>query len=961
MRQVSRLLSPFLGGRALVGRDPELAALASAVCEPPAVVSVEGMAGVGKTRLVAELTGRSELAGRRLLTGRCQQIRESFPLGPVIEAVRGIALEAGVALSPVAGALRPLLPELAGALPSAPEPPDDREAQRHQVFRGLVDLLGAPGPVVLVLDDLHWADEQTADFVAYLLATAPPGLALVVTYRNEDASPAVRALTARSAAGMRRLHIGLSPLGEDDTGALAASILGMDQLSAEFAAFLHERTGGVPFAVEELLEVVKARGLLVRRPGGGWVRRALPELEVPRSIRDTTLERVAGLSRSARRLADAAAVLSTPMAGAELIAVVSSAGDSTPGSECADPVEALEEALAAGLLVEQSGRIGFRHPLAAQAVYENLSGPRRADLHARAAAVLGKLDPEPLGQIAHHLKHAGRRTEWAEAAERAADQAAELGNDEEVVRLLGDVLRCTDGDITQRGRLAVKLGRAAMQTLYPGDVVDVLSGVLAQDPAPAVRGELRLLLSTMLHRSGEDMPRQRRLLAEAVSELGEQPELQARAMVALGLPIAPDVPMSEHLEWVNRSLTVVERAKNPRLEVLVLGNAGGVLVSAGDPRWRLLAERIRHITGGAPRRHREASAHYSVGVEACHAGHLRTAEVLLSEGLAALDARENHRLRVMMRSALALLAYYRGQWDGLSEECEVLIEEQADYPCGRVDVDAVAGCLALAHGDVDGSLRRLDDVLKLSEQIGGFEVLQMAGDAAARAWLFRGDAQTAADTVRRCLAVVAAKGLWAPAGRLLATGMEALVLAGDRGEAVAIADQFSRELHGSDAPLASAALCHAQGILTESAEKLRDAARRYEAIPAPYEGARALEQAARHAAGSADERAADDVRRAAATYRRQGATWDYNRIAALARSVGVPLPSLGNRGRKGYGGALSPQERRVAGLAAVGRTNREIAAELFLSPSTVEKHLVAAQRKLHAGNRTELGHLLAKA
>jgi len=919
------------------------------------------MAGVGKSRLVAELTGRAELAGRRLLIGQCQQIRESFPLGPVIEAVRGIAPKTGVALSPVAGALRRLLPELADALPPAPEPPDDRVAQRHQVFRGLVNLLGALGPVVLVLDDLHWADEQTADFVAYLLATAPRGLALVVTYRSEDASPAVRALTARTAVGVRRVHIGLSPLGEDDTGSLAASILGTDQVSAEFAAFLHERTGGVPFAVEELLEVVKARGLLVRHPAGGWVRRALPELEVPRSIRDTTLERVAGLSRSAGRLADAAAVLITPMPGAELIAVAGAAGDSASGEAPADPVEALEEALASGLLIERSGRIGFRHPLAAQAVYESLSGPRRTALHARAAARLGKLDPEPLGQVAHHLKHAGRRAEWAKAAERAADQAADLGNDEEVVRLLSDVLRCAEGDITQRGQLAVKLGRAATQTLQAGDVADVLSSVLAEDPPGEVRGELRLLLAIMLHRRGEDVRRQRKLFAEAASELGGQPELQARAILALGLPIVPDVPMSEHLEWVDRALEVARRAGDPRLEVLVLGNAGGILVYAGDPRWRPLAERIRQVTEDAPRRHHEAQAHYTVGVQACHAGHLKTAEALLSEGLAALDARESHGVRVMIRSALAVLAYYRGQWDGLSEQIAELIDEHEGNPYGWVDVEAVAACLALAYGDVDGSLHRLDQVLDLSERIGCFEVLQMAGEAAVRALLSRGDAKAAAATGRRCLHPVAAKGLWAPVSRLLGSAVEALVLADAGDEAAELAGQFSRELRGEDAPLAPAALCYARGILSGSANEFRDAARRYEAIPAPYEAARAWEQAGRQAAGAADERAADDLRRAAATYRRQGATWDYSRVAALARGVGIPLPSLRTRGRKGYGAALSPQERKVAGLAAVGRTNREIAAELFLSPNTVEKHLVAALRKLHARNRTELSHLLAKA
>ncbi|MPZ29279.1 MAG: AAA family ATPase [Micromonosporaceae bacterium] len=124
----ARAVSP-----ALVGRDRELAALASTVAAPPTIVSIEGEAGVGKTRLVSELPGRPELAGRRLLVGRCHQIRESFPLGPVVEAVRGVGAAElpGLRLSPVVGALRPLLPELAGLLPAAPPPPARHAAGAH--------------------------------------------------------------------------------------------------------------------------------------------------------------------------------------------------------------------------------------------------------------------------------------------------------------------------------------------------------------------------------------------------------------------------------------------------------------------------------------------------------------------------------------------------------------------------------------------------------------------------------------------------------------------------------------------------------------------------------------------------------------------------------------------------------------------------------------------------------------
>jgi predicted ATPase len=152
-----RVVSPVL-----VGREKELARLVSLVATAPAVAVVEGEAGIGKSRLAAELLGAPAVAGLRVLGGACVQIREPFPLGPVVEALRGRVSDLAEAdLSPVAGALRELLPELAAALPAAPPPLDDRAAERHRVFRGLAEVLSALGPAILVIEDLHWADGQT--------------------------------------------------------------------------------------------------------------------------------------------------------------------------------------------------------------------------------------------------------------------------------------------------------------------------------------------------------------------------------------------------------------------------------------------------------------------------------------------------------------------------------------------------------------------------------------------------------------------------------------------------------------------------------------------------------------------------------------------------------------------------------------------------------------------------------
>lgn len=302
---------------ALVRRSWELSQLASAVRAAPAVVVVEGEAGIGKTWLVTEVRDRLA-AHRRFATGWCRSIRGAVSAGTRIEAVRGLGDRLGPSgLSPVAGALRPLLPELATMLPALPPDLDDRVAERHRVFRALVEVLAAVGPAVLVLEDVHWADEQTVDFVSYLLGAPPPDLSVVVTLRGEEADPAVRALAATLPRLVTRVELALRPLDWKGTGELAAAIPGTGHVSKDFASYLQERTSGLPFAIEEVLAVLRGRD-----PGRGdaYSRRALEELDVPSGIRGPAMMRVSRLSPDARAVIDAAAVLKTTMPAAVVTA-----------------------------------------------------------------------------------------------------------------------------------------------------------------------------------------------------------------------------------------------------------------------------------------------------------------------------------------------------------------------------------------------------------------------------------------------------------------------------------------------------------------------------------------------------------------------------------------------------------------------------------------------------------------
>lgn len=946
---------------AQVGRAAELDRLVAAVLAPPAVVVIEGEAGIGKTRLVTELAARPELQDRRLLVGRCHGIRESFPLGPVIEALRSQGDQlARVKLSPVAGALRPLLPEIADRLPPLPDSLADQGVERHRVFRGLVEVLDALAPMVLVLEDLHWADEQTADFVGYLLAEAHPGRSVVLTYRGEEVDPTVRALTVKRHQSMSRTDLMLAPLDAEQTGVLAAAILGVDRVSDEFAAYLCERASGSPFAIEELLALLRTRGTLVRR-GGGWARRALAELDVPTSIRESVLERVNRLSEPARTVVEAAATLH--------VAVESPVLEATTGVDAGVLLSGLAEALESGLLTETGKTIGFRHVLAAQAVYENIPGPRQRDLHARAAAALAELSPPPLGQVAHHLRHAGRIEQWVVAAERAADQALALGHDAEAVRLLEEVLRHVDLPADQAGRLAIKLGQAAIEALCTQENADLLSDILRRDLSPPVRGELRFRLALLLHELGDDPVRERQVFTDAVAELDERPDLQAWAAMVLGIPTAAGIELAEHRQWLQRALELLPRVPDPTFQAFVRGKVAMVLASIGDPGWRELIEGIERSAGDTPRHRSEVNAYWSVGTEACYAGHYRTAQRLLARALTASEAGsvagESPRLQLSIRSAMSLLRFCRGDWDGLSDEVEALLDELAEHPRSSADARVAGGCLALARGELDQAQQRLSELLTQIEALGGFDLLPLPAAAWLRLALARDEVPAALSTVERLLTVVADKRVWASAVRALPAMVETLLAADQPERARQLFQHATAELTGLDVPLATAALAQVGGVLARAdgddstaAERFRQAAQEYQAQDCPYEAAQAMEEAARSLFAAEASEAGPTLLTALDSYRRLGASWDTARVSRSAREHGLPVPARHRGGRRSYGSQLSPRERQVAELAAIGRSNKEIAAELYLSVHTVARHITAAMRKLDVRSRAAIAHRL---
>ncbi|MFJ6672947.1 ATP-binding protein [Actinosynnema sp. NPDC091369] len=552
----------------LVGRGAEPAALLGAVAAQPSVALVAGEAGVGKSRLVRELLGRPEVRHLRVLTGFCQPLREPFPYGAVLDALRtvGDCLDR-VSLSPVTGVLRPLVPELAGHLPDPPERPDDPRHERHHLFRAVRELLSVLGPVLLVVEDLHWADDGCRHLLRFLMADPPPNLTTLVTYRREDAPggmPLGRAY--RPPAGVTSVLVEPAPLDVDGVHDLTAAILDVDTVPAAFAARLHERTAGIPFVVEEVLRALD---------GPDW--RLLDEVEAPALLRDAMAQRLARLPGTARRVAETAAVLGVP-ATERLLADVA-----------AVPLErasaaALTHALHSGVLHETSDvRYSFRHALAQQAVYDTLTGPERQRLHLRALRALNHATPRPFMQLAEHSRRAGLRHDWLRHGEAAADRALDVGDPSTATHLyqrLLDEASLTPADVD---RLAVKLGQVARGGLDQRDPRATLERLLDDHRlSTAARGEVRLNLGFLLIRQF-DGPRHGRVVAEqAIGELAERPDLAMRARAVLAQPFVGATPLAEHLRWLREVEAFIASCEDDQVRYALPANQLGSRMSVGD-------------------------------------------------------------------------------------------------------------------------------------------------------------------------------------------------------------------------------------------------------------------------------------------------------------------------------------------------------------------------------------------
>ncbi|MBB4701032.1 helix-turn-helix transcriptional regulator [Sphaerisporangium siamense] len=925
---------------ALVGRASELRTVIDVITRPPAVVLVEGEAGIGKTRLVRAALGHVPPGDRAVLLGYCHQIREPFPYGPVFEALRDIAgrLPAAGALNPVIGALGDYLPELAGALPPAPPPLNDPRAERHRVFRAIRALLAAVAPAVLVIEDLHWADEGTRDLLRFLIDQPPAGLSLVVTYRREEQSGSSLGRAYRHHPDTTSVVVPLVPLDVTDVGSLAGALLNRSDLSTGFVARLHERTAGIPFVVEEV----------VRSLADAEEPEALDRAGVPLLLREAMAERMAGLTSAAVRTVQVAAVLRVP-AGEQLI---TAAGGDSAG---------LGEALRAGVLHEDpGGRYGFRHALAQQAVYDAIPGPERRSAHERVMAALAAMDSPPLVQLAFHARQAGDIEAWLRHGTAAAHRAAALGDNAMAIEIIEDMLDDPDLPPAERAPLALKLSRFARTGLSHQRVVRMLRHVLRDDfLSPEARAEARLDLGLVLSNQAGDTAGGRPEIMTAVEELTHQPSLAARGLACLALPGWGTESLAQHEQWMARAEALVADGDNPELSTAVLVNRASFQAAIGAKDAFAVAETLP-----------VGDSRLAVRREITR-GYANLYDSLITLGLfteAERAAREGRRLAVetgaeycayLIDVSSIRMEWLTGRWQGLRERAIAMSDLVAGTPQIAVDVWLVLGMLALATGEWDEAARHFQGAGLDAPDNGYVPIVETAAAGMLELHLARGALDDAVAEVERAILRLRRKAVWVWGAHLIAPAVTALGFAGRLDEAADLVEEYAAGIAGRMAPNAHAALDAAHGALAcagqrhdEAAAHYARAREAYAEMPQPYAAAHAGEGEARSMLARGDSGAGAAFADIAERYGELGATHDAARCRRVLRDIGVEVQLP--RGRRAKTSALSQRETEVARLVALGRTNKEIADVLFLSTRTVESHVATVLRKLGVRSRTEV-------
>jgi DNA-binding CsgD family transcriptional regulator len=982
-----------MGGRVssptFVGRVEELGVLEAAWVRvantEPAAVLLGGEAGVGKTRLVAEMSGRCAVDGSRVLAGGCVPVGEGgLPYAPIVEVLRGLLADLGG--DALRGLIGPSWPELARLLPALggaeATTPVGRDGQGRvfELLLGLLGRLGEQAPLVLVVEDLHWADRSTRDLLAFLVRNLRrEQVLLVVTYRSDETGRAGLGpyLAELDRSGLVD-RVELSRFQRWEVAAQLTGILGAAP-AAELVEAVFARSEGNAFFTEELLAAVRAGSQ-----------------ELPATLRELLHGRVEALSEGAQQILRVAAVAGRRVPH-RLLAAVAALDDRRLDG-------ALREAVAYQLLVTRPDQDGyeFRHALLQEVIYSDLLPGERARLHARVAATIAA-HPDWAGgraatlaaEVADHWERAGDLERALPAAIEAAAQAEHAYAFAEAHRVYERALDLWDrvsdaAELVPFDLVALqeRAAEAASLVLDQPRAVELVRAALAgvdrqRDPVRAGLLLERLGRYLWLALDGAALA----AYQEAVELVPAEPASVERARVLAGYAQIRGL-LGRHAEGrraAEEALAAARQAGARREEGRALAFLGVELGQLGDAAGGLaylrdavrIAQEVADVDG-------LGWASFNVAWVCEGAGRLEEALAAALEG-AEISRRLGSAWQDTLQEAAAWFEFLLGHWDEADWHFRTVLERDRFPGLMRVHARLEQARLEIARGDFAAARLLLEEAQALAAAAGRDQFdAQFSWPLAhtrAELALWEGHDEEAFQAVTEGLAAMAragqetgwpvlfALGLAAAAGRAerasvrrataeveaahrdgdaLLARLEATGGPPNRGpETAAVLLQCRAErtrLHGRSDPAAWAAI-----------------AARWDALGQPYPAARARFRQAEALLASRAPRA-----------RVEEALWAAHAVAARLGAVPLQreLERLAQRGRLRLEAAVEPvsqpeepsaarklgltrREAEVLALVAAGRSNRQIGEALFITPKTASIHVSRILAKLGVTGRVE--------
>jgi DNA-binding CsgD family transcriptional regulator len=936
----------------LVGRGLELDLVRGMVLDvragQAAVLLIEGEAGIGKSRLVQSLMGEASAARAVVFRGEAHPFESTHPFGVVADAL-GLRRRSP---DPRRAMIGSLLAGNADGQAAGGGTPD----LRYQIVEEILDLVEAScaeHPVVLVLEDLHWADDSTLlafRSMVHRLAHVP--LLLVASLRPAPRSAELdHLLNDLFAAGARAVRLGA--FGPDEVRALAQAETGAVP-GPELMAVL-DKAGGNPLWVVEILRSLSDEGLL--RADDGTAEAALPEL--PGSLREVVIRRLRYLPDETLSLLQIAAVLGDTASVADVAAVARR----EPGAVVAQ----LGEAFRARLLGEAGHEFVFRHQLVHDAIYQEIPAPARQVMHRDAAEALANTGADLL-QVADHLVLGAARGDL-QAVEWLRRAAREAASGSPAVSV--DLLRRADSLLPDghpdADLVSVELVGALLRAGKTADGAERAEAVLARPHAEETEVPLRLALIDAL----SILNQPDKLIERAEAALAELPDLPLAgqalvlAQTSLGRTFAGDPVAGEHT--ARRALAAAERSGDTAMTVWSLNTLSAAVCWHG--RYNEAVELARRAVRVASDPHRPEARlrhpRFFLGMALSACDLLAEAAATFAE---ALDEYEELGSVWLLSDTLAFQAnvsFITGDWDDAGPGLEaglLLAEEQGN----RVLVNQWHACRALiaaARGEDRAAREALAPVEgELISDAPGFGA-EMVAYAASVISEAAGDPAAAFGILLRFWQLDAERdGHYYD--RYLAPALVRLALALGRHD-------VARQVTGSaeadvslapDVPTVLSAARRCRGLveadpdaLLRAVELARDGGRLLDHAGSCEDAAAALTTAGR------PEEAKPLLIEALERYEGAGAHAWAARVSAELRGLGVRRGARGPRSRPAHGWeSLTATERAVSQLVAEGLTNRNVAHRLHISPHTVNTHLRHVFEKLSVSNRAALAAVVAQ-